>query len=347
MFFSKLFNLFSSDIAIDLGTANTVLAIRGKGIVLHEPSVVALHKKTKTVLAVGSSAKNMVGKTPLTISAVYPLSSGVISDFDATTLLLKTFLEQIGQTSTLSAILSRPRAVVGVPSELTEVERRAVSDAVVSAGAKSVFLIEEPIAAAIGAGLPIEDPTGSMIVDIGGGTSEIAIISLGGIVSNKSLRIAGSEMDRAIIDYAKVNFHLLLGSKSAEEVKIGVGSACQFQGEEDLKIHMRGRDLETGLPKSLEVGVWEIRSAMRPVIDEIVQAVKDRIEATPPELVVDIIRQGIYLTGGGSQVRGLDKLLSEEVGIPIHCVEDPTTSVVRGCERLLGNLDLLNKVKIN
>lgn len=348
--FSKIWSYFAHDVGIDLGTVNTLVLVRGKGIVIREPTVVALHKKTRQILAIGAEAKRMLGRTPAAIEAVRPLRDGVISDFDTTEAMLRYFIHKIHQTPGKSGTFSlpkipRPRVVVGIPSGVTEVERRAVQDACLSAGAREAFLIEEPMAAAIGAKLPVEEPEGVMVVDIGGGTTEIAVISLGGMVINRSLRIAGDELDEDIINYMRVRYGMLIGERSAEEVKIEIGSAYPV-GKDDLAAVVRGRDLATGLPKSIKVSASEIREALTPTITQIVQAIQEVLEETPPELLTDVVERGIYLTGGGALLRGLDKKIAEETKLPVYVADDPLTTVVRGCGEVLNNLDLLSKVKV-
>ncbi len=341
---NKILGLFSHDVGIDLGTANTLVWVKGKGIVIREPSVVAVHNKSKAVLAIGSEAKRMIGRTPAAISAVRPLRSGVISDFELTEAMLRYFIQQVHRTPNFSFSLPRPRVVVGVPSGVTEVERRAVIDAARRSGAREAYLLEEPMAAAIGSGLPIEKATGSMIVDIGGGTSEIAVISLGGIVVNRSLRVAGDEMDQAIIRCARDQYNLLLGERTAEEVKITAGAA--LPGLNDNVVKMRGRDLKTGLPQEVEITSSDLAEALYPTLKKIVRTIKDLVEQTPPELVSDISRQGITMAGGGSLLTGIDQLVEKEVGMEVNLVSDPQKCVVQGCGIALENLDLLDKVKI-
>ncbi len=352
---NRFFGLFSHDVGIDLGTANTMVLVVGKGIVVREPSVVARHKKSGAVLAIGSEAKRMVGKTPEAIEAIRPLRDGVIADFDAAEAMLTHYIRLVHETHGLLPKIPRPRVVVGIPSGVTEVERRAVQEVCFSAGAREAFLIEEPMAAAIGANLPIEEPKGHLIVDIGGGTTEIAVISLGGIVLNRSVRIAGDELDEAVQAFARMKFGLLLGISTAEEVKISVGSAYPFetdtkdkQGKRTgaLQIVVRGRDLETGLPKSLKFSSIELREALAPVIRQIIENIKDTLEETPPELVADILQHGITLAGGSSLLRGFDRLLAEEVKMPVWVTDDPQTAVVRGCGMLLEDQQLLTKVRV-
>lgn len=330
-----------------MGTANTLVYVRGKGILIREPSVVAIHKKTREVLAVGAEAKRMLGKTPQTIQAIRPLKDGVISDFYVAEKMIEHFIKAVHDVPSRFPKIPRPRVVLGVPSGITSVERKAVVDATRDAGARSAYLIEEPMAAAIGAGLPVQEPYGTMIVDMGGGTSEIAVISLGGIVINKSLRVAGDEMDEAIVAYAKEKFNLLLGERTAEEIKFTVGSAMEFEGENEIEATFRGRDLKTGLPRSIKVSAADIREALKGPVTTIVDAIKDAIEETPPELVPDILKHGIILAGGTSLLRNLDKLLSKETNVPVMVAKDPMTCVVRGCGIVLDDLDLLERVKIS
>jgi rod shape-determining protein MreB len=336
-----LLGLFSHDIGIDLGTANTLVMVRGKGIVINEPSVVAVNKKTKKVLAIGTEAKRMVGRTPANIVAVRPLKDGVISDFDVTEQMLKYF---IGKVHDRFGSLPKPRVVVGIPSGVTEVEKMAVHDATRSAGARECHLIEEPMAAAIGAGLPVTDATGSMIVDIGGGTTEVAVISLGGIVASRSIRIAGDEMDEEIVAYARQKHNLSIGERMAEEVKIQAGSAWPL-GEEKM-VTLRGRDLVSGLPKAIDISSVEVRDAISGSVTAIVDAVKTTIEETPPELVADLMAHGIALAGGGALLAGLDERLHHETRMKVYIAEDPLTSVVRGAGESLEEIDILRKVEV-
>lgn len=342
--FDKFWQLVSHDIGIDLGTVNTLILVRNKGIVIREPSVVAIHKKTKQVLAIGTEAKRMLGRTPAAIEAVRPLRDGVISDFDTTEAMLRHFIHRVHQGPGSSFKIPRPRVVVGIPAGATEVERRAVQDAALTAGARQAFLIEEPMAAAIGAGLSIEDPEGNIIVDIGGGTTEIAVISLGGMVINRSLRVAGDELDQDIINYMKMRYGLLIGEKTAENIKIEVGSATPLKEEKETVV--RGRDLSTGLPKSLKISSTEIREALSGTVNQIISTITEVLEETPPELLSDILERGLFVTGGGSLLRGLDKKIAEETKIPVYIADDPLTTVVRGCGKVLENLDLLAKVKV-
>ncbi len=339
-----LFSLVSHDIGIDLGTANTMVFVLGKGIAIREPSVVARHKKSKEILAIGTKAKQMVGKTPASIEAIRPLRDGVIADFDATEAMLTHYIKEVHQSTGLIPKIPRPRVVIGIPSGVTEVERRAVQDAALSAGARKAYLIEEPMAAAIGVGLPIDTPQGLLIVDIGGGTTEIAVISLGGIVVERCLRVAGDEMDEAIVSYMRLKYSLLLGEASAEEVKIQLGSA--YPQEKEKQMIIRGRDIETGLPKSLKVSSAEIREAISPIIRQIIDQLSDLIEETPPELVGDILKRGVTLCGGVAQLEGLDKLMAEETKMPVWVADDPMTAVVRGCGKVLEDEKLLKSVRV-
>lgn len=343
----RFLGLFSHDIGIDLGTANTLVWVRGKGIVIREPSAVARHKKTKEILAIGISAKKMYGRAPATIEAIRPLRDGVIADFDATAAMLKHYIKRVHEGGTIMPKIPRPRVVIGIPSGVTEVERRAVADASMDAGAREVYLIEEPMAAAIGAKLPVEGPEGNLIVDIGGGTSEIALISLGGIVLGRSIRIAGDEMDEAIINYVRLKYSLLLGQPTAEAVKIGIASVITDTGEAKEKFTVvRGRDLETGLPKSIKLTNNEIGEALAPIIQEIIGNIVDTLEETPPELTSDIMERGITLAGGGALLPGIDKAISEATHMPVWIAEDPLTCVVRGCGICLENDSLLKKIRV-
>lgn len=340
MLFDKFYQRFSKDIGIDLGTANTLVYVKDKGIVINEPSVVALNTRTKQILAIGNEAKRMVGRTPPHIVASRPLVDGVISDFEITESMLRYFIDKVhNQTFTF---LRRPRVVIGIPSGVTEVEKRAVVDAAINAGASRAYLIEEPMAAAMGARLPVQDPQGSMIVDIGGGTTEIALISLGGIVISRSLRVAGDEMNENIIQYARDNFNLLIGERTAEEVKMQIGSAYFL--EEPLHTQIRGRDLLTGLPKEITVSDVEIREALMPSLKVIVNAVKSVVEEIPPELTSDIMKKGIIFAGGGALLRGLDKLVSEATAMPVEIAEDPLTCVARGAGVVVEDLETLKDV---
>ncbi|TCL70952.1 rod shape-determining protein MreB [Hydrogenispora ethanolica] len=322
--FKSLLGRFAKDMGIDLGTANTLVYVQGRGIVLQEPTVVAIEKDTNNIFAVGSEAKQMVGRTPGNIIAVRPMKDGVIADFDVTEKMLHYFISKSGKNI---GILS-PRVIIGVPSGVTEVEKRAVMDAGLQAGAREVFLIEEPMAAAIGAGLQVEEPTGNLIVDIGGGTTEVAVISLGGIVSSRSIRIAGDEMNEAIGHYIKRHYNLMVGERTAEDIKREIGSAYPVGPEQ--KLDVRGRDLLTGLPKTITISSNEVREALTEPVSGIVEAVKMTLEKTPPELAADILDKGIVMAGGGSLLQGIDHLLMEETGMPVQIAEDPLTCVARG-----------------
>ena len=340
MIFDSILGFFSNDLAVDLGTANTVVFVKGKGIVLREPSVVAIHNETKEVLAVGSEAKQMLGRTPGNIVAIRPMRDGVIANFEITEAMIKYFIRKVHNRKTLV----RPRVVIGVPSGITQVEKRAVRDSAASAGAREVYLMEEPMAAAIGVGLPIASPTGNMIVDIGGGTTEVAVISLSGIVYSRSVRVAGDEMDEAIINYIKRKYNLLIGERTAEEIKIKIGSAYPL--EEKLEMEVKGRDLVAGIPKVLIINDEEIREALAEPVSTIVENVKIALERTPPELAADIIDKGIVMAGGSSMLKGLDLLLREETGLPIILAEDPLSAVALGTGKALDELELLKKVSI-
>lgn len=340
---NRLLGLFSHDVGIDLGTANTLVWVRGKGIAIREPSVVARHKKSKEILAIGSSAKKMIGKTPASLETIRPLRDGVIADFDATEAMLTFYIKKVHESGTIFPKIPRPRIVIGIPSGVTEVERRAVADAALSSGAREAYLIEEPMAAAIGIGLPIIEPSGMFVVDIGGGTTEIAVISYGGIVLGSSVRVAGDEMNEAIMNYVKLKYSLLLGEPTAEDVKIAIGAARPI-GEKFAVV--RGRDLESGLPKSLKISSSEISEALSPILHEIVTAITDTLEETPPELVSDIIERGIAMAGGGSLLPGIDKVLSEATKMNVWVADDPLTCVVRGCGKVLENPKLLRTINV-
>ena len=341
MLFTLVAGFFSNDMAIDLGTANTLVYVRGEGIVLNEPSIVAIHQADNSVLAVGKEAKAMLGRTPGNIVAIRPLKDGVIADFDVTEKMLGYFIRRVHKRRALV----RPRIVIGVPSGITQVEKRAVRDSAMQAGAREVYLIEEPMAAAIGAGMPITEPGGNMIVDIGGGTTEVAVISLSGIVYSRSVRIAGDEMDEAIVQYIRKNYNLLVGERRAEEIKIRLGSAYPMGGERRT-MEVKGRDLIDGIPKTIVIGDDEIRESLREPIMTIVDAVRTALERTPPELAADIVDKGIVLTGGGALLKGLDQLLRQETNLPITVAEDPLSCVALGTGKVLDELDLLKKVAI-
>jgi len=336
--------LFSTDLGIDLGTANTLVYIKNKGIAIREPSAVARHKKTKEILAIGASAKKMLGRAPSSIEVIRPLRDGVIADFDAAASILSYYIKKVHDTGGNTPKIPRPHVVVGIPSGVTEVERRAVADAAIDSGARRVDLIEEPMAAAIGTGLGVSSPEGNFVVDIGGGTSEIAVISLGGIVLGKSLKTAGDEMDEAIINFVKLKYSLLLGQPTAESVKINIGSAVDMEKAKSQVV--RGRDLETGLPRSIKLTDVEIREALGPIIQEIISAISDTLEETPPELISDIMERGIYLAGGGSLIYGIDKAISSATKMPVFVAEDPLTCVVRGCGKLLETPTLLSQIRV-
>ncbi len=371
--FDKFFSMFSHDIGIDLGTSNTLVYVREKGIVIREPSVVAMHKKTKKIIAIGTEAKKMMGKTPATIITIRPLRGGVISDFDATTAMIAHYIQMVHEVSNVIPVrFAKPKVVVGIPSSVTEVERRAVWESALNSGARAAYLIEEPMAAAIGEGVSVFAPTGVMIVDVGGGTTEIAIISLGGIVISKSLRVAGDDMDAAIVHYIRLRHGLLIGERTAEDLKITIGSAYEEKKakipkpkiEIDEKILeedgieaieekrgdrmavVRGRDIETGLPKSLRVSEVEIREALSPVLSQIIQGISEVLEEAPPELTSDILEHGILLTGGGSILPGFNHLIVDRTKIPVITSEDPLTSVARGTGKVLEDDSLLQRVKV-
>ncbi len=329
-----LFGLFSRDLGIDLGTANTLIHVGGKGIVVSEPSVVAIDKKTKQVYAVGAEAKAMVGKTPWNIVAVRPLKDGVIADFEVVEKMLAYFIQKVHGKQWIAP---HPRVVIGIPSGVTEVERKAARDAAISAGAREAYTIEEPMAAAIGAGLPVDEPVGNMVVDIGGGTTEVAVISLGGVVINHSIRTAGDEIDEAIIQYARREHNLAIGERMAEAAKIAAGSAYPL--EEERRVILRGRDVVTGLPKAVEVSSVELRQAISGPVEAIIEIVKMTLEETPPELVADIMERGITLAGGGALLLGLDKRMAAETRMPVHIAQDPLSCVVRGCGKVVENID--------
>ncbi len=335
--FNRIFGYFSHDIGVDLGTANVLIYVKGKGIVINEPSVVAMNTKTRQVLAVGDDAKAMVGRTPANIVATRPLVDGVVSDFEVTEYMLKYFIEKVHKET--FTIFPRPRVIVGIPSGVTEVEKRAVEEAAINAGARQAFLIEEPMAAAIGARLPIQEAAGSMIVDIGGGTTEVAVISLGGVVASRSLRIAGDELNEDIIQFARDEYNLMLGERTAEDIKIKIGSAYPL--EKKLETVMRGRDLVTGLPKAITVDSDQIRGALAKSVGIIVDSIKMTVEETPPELVADIMDKGIVLAGGGALLKGLDKLVALSTKMPTYIADDPLTCVVRGAGLVLEDIDKL------
>jgi rod shape-determining protein MreB and related proteins len=333
---------FSRDIGIDLGTANTLVFLKGKGIVLREPSVVAIRRDTGAILEVGEEAKRMIGRTPGNIMAIRPMKDGVIADFDVTQTMLRHFIGKAYKRKTIFKAV----VVVCVPSGVTEVEKRAVIDATKQAGAKEAYLIEEPMAAAIGAGLPVEEPTGSMIVDIGGGTTEVAIISLGGIVTSRSIRVGGDEMDEAIVQYIKKNYNLMIGERTAEEIKITIGTAYRNESE-PRSMEIRGRDLVSGLPKTQHIADGEIEQALADPVSSILEAIKITLEKTPPELAADIMDKGIVMTGGGALLHELDRLIAKETGMPVYIAENPLDCVVLGAGKALGEIELLRRVALS
>ena len=335
--FNGLLGLFSNDIGIDLGTANTLVYVKGQGIVLREPSVVAVRSGTSQVLAVGDEAKRMLGRTPGNIVAVRPLKDGVIADFEMTESMLRHFITKVHNRKWV-----RPRVVIAVPSGITEVEKRAVKESAAHAGAREVYLIEEPMAAAIGVGLPVQDAAGNMIIDIGGGTTEVALISLSGIVFSRSVRVAGDELDEAIAGYMKRAYNLMIGERTAEEIKIKIGSA--YPVEKETSMEVKGRDLVAGLPKTLTITSQEVREALLEPISTIVESVRVTLERCPPELSADLVDRGLVLAGGGALLRGLDKLLQEETGLPVHVAEDPLSAVAEGTGRMLNELKFLRQV---
>jgi rod shape-determining protein MreB len=343
MLYDWLAGMFSNDLAIDLGTANTLVYVKGEGIVLNEPSVVAVQRDlrgSKKVLAVGKEAKSMLGRTPGSIVAIRPLKDGVIADFEITEAMLRHFIE----TAHNRRRMVKPRVIVCVPYGITEVERRAVRESAASAGAREVFLIEEPMAAAIGAGLPITEPSGSMIVDIGGGTTEVAVISLAGIVYSKSVRVGGDKMDEAIVNFMKRKYNLMIGERTAEAIKIAIGTA--YPDEHVQTMHVKGRDMVAGIPKTVEVSSEEVREAIAEPVNMIVEAVRVALEQTPPELAADIVDKGIVLAGGGALIRNLDVLLREETGLPIMIADDPLSAVVLGSGKALDQIDILSHIKL-
>lgn len=349
---NKFFGSFSHDIGIDLGTANTLVWVKGKGIVIREPSVVARNRKTKEILAIGTSAKKMMGRTPGNLEVVRPLRDGVIADFDAAEFMLTHYVKKVHESGSVIPKIPRPRIIVGIPSGVTEVERRAVADAAISAGAREAQLIEEAMAAAIGAGLDVTKPKGIMVVDIGGGTAEIAVISMGGIVIGRSIRVAGDEMNEAIVRYVRLKYSLLLGETTAENVKISIGSITSKKNDDNISkkkdsfFTVRGRDLESGLPKSIKLSSSEVREALAPTVHEIVDNIKNALEETPPELVSDIMESGIMMAGGGALLSGIDTVVSDVTKMPVYIAEDPLTCVTRGCGRVLEDIKLLNQIKV-
>jgi rod shape-determining protein MreB len=342
MFFSKILGLFSNDLAIYLGTANTLVYVKGKGIVCNEPSVVVLRKDDRKPIAVGTEAKRMLGKTPANITTIRPMKDGVIADFDATGEMLKYFIKKVHNRRSFIS----PRIIIGVPSGITQVEQRAVKEAAQISGAREVYLIGEPMAAAVGVGLPVGEPSGNMIVDIGGGTTDIAVISLNGVVYSKAVRVGGDKMDEAIMAYIKRRYNLMIGDTTTEQIKINIGSAYKINNEQRVT-EIKGRDLISGIPKTLLINEDEIREALQEPVSTILDTIKVILENTPPELAADIVDRGIVLAGGGALLRGLDLLIREETGLPVIVAEDPLTAVVRGVGKMLDEIDLLRRVAIN
>jgi rod shape-determining protein MreB len=340
MFYNLLAGMFSNDLAIDLGTANTLVYVRGEGIVLNEPSIVAIHQADHSVLAVGHEAKAMLGRTPGNIVAIRPLKDGVIADFDVTEKMLRYFIQRVHKRR----LLAKPRVVICVPSGITGVEQRAVEEASIAAGARRAYIVEEPMAAAIGAGLPIHEPTGNMVVDIGGGTTEVAIISLGGIVTSTSIRIGGDELDEAIIQHVKKEYSLLLGERTSEAIKLAIASV--YPMPEELIAEIKGRDLVSGLPKTITITAEEIRRAIEEPVNAIIDAIKTTLDRTPPELAADIMDRGMVLTGGGALLRGLDKRLRHETGMPVHIADTPLQAVVLGSGKCLEEFEVLQRVLV-
>ncbi|MBI4981581.1 MAG: rod shape-determining protein [Candidatus Omnitrophica bacterium] len=340
-FLNYMHGVFSNDIGIDLGTATTLVYVKGEGVVLREPSVVAVERGTSNVLAVGEEAKRMLGRTPGNIVAIRPMKDGVITDFEITEAMLRHFINKVRRRR----FQVRPRIVIAIPSGITEVEKRAVKESAERAGAKQVFLIEEPVAAAIGVGLPIQEPVGNMIIDIGGGTTEIAVISLAGTVFSKSIRIGGDEMDEAIIEYLKKTYNLMVGERTAEDIKIKIASAYPL--EEEMTMEVKGRDLVAGLPKTVTITSEEVREALQEPVRAIIEITKISLERTPPELAADLIEHGIVMAGGGSLLRGLDRLISEETGLPVHVADEPLTAVANGTGKVLNEMHYLKKVTVS
>jgi rod shape-determining protein MreB len=343
MFFHKILGLFSNDLAIDLGTANTLVFVKGKGIVCDEPSVVVIRKDDKRPIAVGAEAKRMLGKTPSNIIAIRPMKDGVIADFDATGEMLKYFITKVHNRRSFVS----PRVIIGVPSGITQVEQRAVKDAAQVSGAREVYLIGEPMAAAVGVGLSVGEPLGSMIVDVGGGTTDVAVISLDGVVYSKAVRVGGDKMDEAIMAYIKRRYNLMIGDMTAEQIKNTIGSAYTSDGGEKRTMDIKGRDLISGIPKTLTINEAEIKEALTEPVNIILDTIKVVLENTPPEIASDIVDRGIILAGGGALLKGLDILIREETGLPVVVAEDPLTAVVRGVGKMLDDIDLLRRVAIN
>ena len=343
MFLNNILGLFSNDLAIDLGTANTLVFVKGKGIVCDEPSVVVIRKDTKKTIAVGAEAKKMLGKTPVNIMAIRPMKDGVIADFDATGEMLKYFIAKVHNRRSFVS----PRIIIGVPSGITQVEQRAVKDAAQASGAREVYLIEEPMAAAVGVGLPVGEPAGNMIVDIGGGTTDIAVISLDGIVYSKAVRVGGDKMDEELIAYMKRRYNLMIGERTAEQIKIEIGSAYPSDGNGPCDMEIKGRDLISGIPKTITINEDEIREAISESVNTILDTIKVTLENTPPELAADIVDRGIVLAGGGALLKGLDTYIREETGLPVIVADNPLTAVVRGVGKMLDDFELLRKISIN
>ncbi|MBI5639795.1 MAG: rod shape-determining protein [Nitrospirae bacterium] len=342
MFFHKILGLFSNDLAIDLGTANTLVYVKGRGIVCDEPSVVVIRKDNKKTVAVGAEAKRMLGKTPSNIMAIRPMKDGVIADFDATGEMLKYFIKKVHNRRSFVS----PRVIVGVPSGITQVEQRAVKDAAEASGAREVYLIEEPMAAAIGVGLPVGEPSGNMIVDVGGGTTDVAVISLDGVVYSKAVRVGGDKMDEAIMAYIKRRYNLMIGETTTEQIKIDIGSAFSTDSSAKRVMDIKGRDLISGIPKTITVNEDEIREALSEPINIILETIKVALENTPPELAADIVDRGIVLAGGGALLRGLDALIKQETGLPVIVTENPLTAVVMGVGKMLDELEMLRRIAI-
>ncbi len=351
----RFLSYFAHDLGIDLGTANTLIYVRGKGVLVKEPTVVARHRKTKQILSMGTEAKKMLGKTPAMIEAIRPIVNGVIGDLDATETMLSSYIREVHTEGRVLPRIARPRVVVNIPSGVTDVERRAVQDVILRAGARSVFMVEGPMLTALGSGLPVEESSGAFVVDIGAGRTEMAVIALGGIVLHRSIKIAGEEMDKAIINYLRLKHSLLLGEQTAEEVKLSIGSAWEpskkFRGDgasvrNDRFAVVRGRDLETGLPVSVKITESEVREAITPVVREIINTIQDLLEETPPELVSDVLGRGIVLSGGGALLKGLDKMIAEEARLPVWVTDDPLTCMVRGCGKMWENEIFLRKVMV-
>ena len=342
MFIQKILGLFSNDLAIDLGTANTLVYVKGKGIVCNEPSVVVIRKDNRKTIAVGAEAKKMLGKTPANIMAIRPMKDGVIADFDATGEMLKYFITKVHNRKSFIS----PRIIIGVPSGITQVEQRAVKDAAQASGAREVYLILEPMAAAVGVGLPVGEPSGNMIVDIGGGTTDVAVISLDGIVYSKVVRVGGDKMDETILAYIKRKYNLMIGERTAEQIKIEIGSAYEITDTPE-SIEIKGRDMVSGIPKTIEISREEVREALQEPVNIILETIKIALENTPPELAADIVDKGIVLAGGGALLKGLDLLIKEETKLPVIVADDPLTAVVRGVGKMLDEIDLLQRVALN